>query len=292
MSAFQCTKDLDTKAWVSYNEFFTHAFHICVFLSHRIWQDQTQATIQGLTNASATAQRTLSESLKTSQSIQASQSEIEVNMQKTLTHHQDLHRQLQTNKHDLALFAQEFRSSTQQMSQDLKKQHESVLTWVSGIYQGIDEVRKVQEIVLGEMWDVKTSFFYCSCLVAVLFLTSSAPAAPVRGRLLKHLGLLFLVERAVDSTNWALSWGLRLTYVLACAWILAKQLQQYKPYEKLNHELLLDLVESFKHKTVAYFSPHPNSNDVKPKFKAMTKIPQVRESLVRDNDWCVSRLLF
>jgi hypothetical protein len=211
-------------------------------------------------------------------------------MQKTLTHHQDLHRQLQTNKHDLALFAQEFRSSTQQMSHDLKNQHESVLTWVSGIYQGIDEVRRVQEIVLGEMWDVKTSFFYCSCLAAVLFLTSSTPAAPARGRLLKHLALLFLVERAVDSTNWALSWGLRLTYVLVCAWVLAKQLQQYKPYEKLNHELLLNLVESFKHKTVTYFSPHPNSNDAK--FKAMTKVPQVRESLERDNDWCVSRLLF
>lgn len=292
MSAYQCTKDLDTKAWISYNEFYTHAFHICVFLSHRVWQDQTQATIQGLTTASAETQLTLLESLKTTQSIQASQTEIDRNMQRTLTQHQDLQRQLVNNKQDLSAFAQEFRSSTQQMSQDLKQQHEKVLSWVSGIYQGIDDVRRIQEIVLGEMWDLKTLIFYCSCVVIVLYLTASNQACTARGLLLRHLMLLFLIERAMDSPSWALNWSLRLAYVLHSAWALAKQMQQYKPYDKLNHDLLLDLVESFRHKTVAYFSPHPDSNEAKPKFVAFTKRPETRESIDRDNDWCVSRLRF
>jgi hypothetical protein len=48
-----CLRNVDTNAFTTYSNFFTHTQNMCYFLQSQIWQEETQETVNRLTANSA-----------------------------------------------------------------------------------------------------------------------------------------------------------------------------------------------------------------------------------------------
>ena len=75
MTIRECTGDMDTVAFQTYTEFFTHTGHICYFLQNEIWQDRTDRTIFKLSEASEEAVKKLEESLEYHREMEVKQNQ-------------------------------------------------------------------------------------------------------------------------------------------------------------------------------------------------------------------------
>lgn len=53
MSILDCTRNMDSVAFQTYTEFFTHTGHICFFLQGELWQERTEGVIMHLSDASS-----------------------------------------------------------------------------------------------------------------------------------------------------------------------------------------------------------------------------------------------
>lgn len=53
MSIRACTGDMDSVAFQTYTEFFTHTRHICYFLQNELWQEKTESIISHLSETSS-----------------------------------------------------------------------------------------------------------------------------------------------------------------------------------------------------------------------------------------------
>ena len=71
-----CTGTMDSVAFQTYTEFFTHTGHICYFLQNILWQEKTENVIYRLSEASSETVHKLKRSLEHHKAIERKQNEV------------------------------------------------------------------------------------------------------------------------------------------------------------------------------------------------------------------------
>lgn len=76
MSVKSCTMDMDSVAFQTYTEFFTHTGHICYFLQSQLWQERADNTILQLSETSSETVLKLQRSLEHHKAIEKKQNKV------------------------------------------------------------------------------------------------------------------------------------------------------------------------------------------------------------------------
>lgn len=76
MSIKSCTKDMNSVAFQTYTEFFTHTGHICYFLQSQIWQEKAENLIFQLSETSSETVFKLQRSLEHHKAIEKKQNKV------------------------------------------------------------------------------------------------------------------------------------------------------------------------------------------------------------------------
>lgn len=76
MSIKDCTVDMNSLAFQTYTEFFTHTGHICYFLQNLLWQEKAENVIFELSEASSETVQKLQTSLEHHKVIEKKQNEV------------------------------------------------------------------------------------------------------------------------------------------------------------------------------------------------------------------------
>ena len=76
MSIKDCTMDMNSIAFQTYTEFFTHTGHICYFLQNLLWQEKAESVIFQLSETSSLAVKKLQTSLEHHKNIEKKQNEV------------------------------------------------------------------------------------------------------------------------------------------------------------------------------------------------------------------------
>lgn len=76
MSIRECTSDMDTVAFQTYTEFFTHTGHICYFLQNQMWQERAENVILQLSETSSETVYKLQRSLEHHRAIEKKQNKV------------------------------------------------------------------------------------------------------------------------------------------------------------------------------------------------------------------------
>lgn len=76
MSIRACTEDMDSVAFQTYTEFFTHTGHICYFLQNQLWQEKAENVILQLSQTSSETVFKLQRSLEHHKAIEKKQNRV------------------------------------------------------------------------------------------------------------------------------------------------------------------------------------------------------------------------
>jgi hypothetical protein len=76
MSVRSCTENMDSVAFQTYTEFFTHTGHICYFLQSQVWQERAENTIFQLSETSSETVSKLQRSLEHHKAIEKKQNKV------------------------------------------------------------------------------------------------------------------------------------------------------------------------------------------------------------------------
>lgn len=245
-----CTKELDWKSWTAYTEFFTHVFDICSYLTAELWQKQTSETIDGLAQGAKDALEALNATLAATDSIQNDQQRLKTDIE-------------------------ESRSEVQAMTLQLVEISTTVTAWLGTIHQSVKDVARLQELLFGELLDVKSMLYYLTHACGAFLATSITETARCRSRLLLLLSGLMVVERWVlrpEQRLESIVSILRLSVVLVSFTLVLRTYRDYKDLGELNHELLVQLLHRLSLRTKELLTSHKPKALPRRVFHPLTRI--------------------
>ena len=243
----KCLETVDTNAWTSYSNFYTHTHNMCHFLKSQQWQELTQHTIGRLSDTSAQTVDRLEQSQQLQQQIAAGQ-------QQSL----DYHRQMIENGTYLSQAIEASRGNVKEMMDEFKL---STMEQRNMIFEVFDRVSRLQNLVVSEVSWFYTLVFYSFCLLIIYLVTATKRTADARLWLFLILSANFGLERLVvklslpDEVQARASnmdvemnelinqrvWMVRNCTVLVCFVTLVLTAIRFKDYNLINNKLLEDI---------------------------------------------------
>ena len=176
-----CTKDMALEAYIAYNEHFTHTHNMCQFLQSQIWQEQTDSTINRLTDTSVEAIQKIEVSNALQNKVMQKQNESLQNQQIFIERGQELKRLLEDSSIDVHKLFEEFKDTTSEQ-RDL-------------LFEVFDKLTGLQSLVLGEFTGFYSLLFYTISILISYMLTSTPRTSGSRFWLFLLMTCNIVVER-------------------------------------------------------------------------------------------------
>ena len=230
----ECTREMDWKGWTAYTEFFTHVYDICAYLTAQIWQQRTSETVDSLAKGAQDALLALNQTLAAADSIQSDQQRLRTDIEGS-------------------------RNEVNAMASQLLALSSTLTDWLSTIHSSLKDVVRLQELLFGELLDVKSMLYFLTHACGVFLATSITETARSRSRLLLLLGGLVVAERWVlrpEQRIGSTVSSLRLSVVLVSLAMVLRSYRDYKDVGELNHELLMQLLHRLSARTKELLTSH------------------------------------
>ncbi|XP_071570208.1 uncharacterized protein [Temnothorax nylanderi] len=234
----KCIGGMADRAFSVYNEFYTHATHICFFLNHEAWQAEVDNTIKLLFQVSSRMKDQLLEASQMQGVILNSQKEGLRIQNELLDHGKELETVLQTSSETVSNMVSDFKESAKDQKELL--------------YEIFSYIRTFQSWIIGEVsWFQSIIFYTVSCILCALF-SSSKRTVDARVALFSILSLNIVAERILvqyydkiipqspdDKTHLlSTTWLYRKIALTLCATTLFCTYYYYKDGQLENHKAL------------------------------------------------------
>lgn len=176
-----CIGGMADRAFSVYNEFYTHATHICFFLNHEAWQTEVDSTIKLLFQVSSRMKDQLLEASEMQGVILNSQKEGLRIQNELLDHGKELGTVLKTSSETVSNMVSDFKESAKDQKELL--------------YEIFSYIRTFQGWIMGEVsWFQSIIFYTVSCILCALF-SASKRTVDARVTLFSILSLNIVAER-------------------------------------------------------------------------------------------------
>merc|ERR1719295_1869237 len=247
-----CLKSVDSRAFASFSNFFTHTHNMCQFLQSQVWHETTQETIGTLSESSAKVARSIANWSQMQETILENQAATLDYQKQIAADGSALSQALESSRENAKQLMEEFRTSTDEQR--------------ALIFSIFDRVGKLQSLVVSEVSWIYSVLFYAGTLVLVHVMTATKRTADARFPLLILFTLNAIVERLVcnfslgEAGNPTISnllfptenesvpelinariWLCRKLSLTAAALFLAYSVYSYKDYNILNNAILRDI---------------------------------------------------
>lgn len=189
-----------------------------------------------------------------------------------------MHKQLQTelklSREELTSFANDFIITTKDIQEKINYQQEYVQNWLGKIYDGISEIAYIEELILGEVFDIKSIFFYIGTFILCMLLTSCPETSNARGKVLWLFSVEILAEKLL---YWHLphmrhtAGSIRLIFIVLFAGVLVWSIKTHKQYDKMTYDILKEALTKIG-KTAL--------ESITPRYSAIRKEKNVSKSYV------------
>ncbi|XP_011161083.1 uncharacterized protein LOC105196709 isoform X2 [Solenopsis invicta] len=177
----KCIGGMADREFNVYNEFYTHATHICFFLNHEAWQAEVDNTIKLLFQVSSRMKDQLLEASEMQGIILNSQKEGLRIQNELLDHGKELGTVLKTSSETVGNMVSDFKKSAKDQKELL--------------YEIFSYIRTFQSWIIGEVsWFQSIIFYTVSCILCALF-SSSKRTVDARITLFSILSLNIVAER-------------------------------------------------------------------------------------------------
>lgn len=184
MTVKQCTGSMDSVAFQTYTEFFTHTRHICFFLQAQLWQEHTDVVITELSHVSSQSVVKLEQALDYHRLIEKKQDEALERQENILEQDRGIARSLQETR-------QNMESAFHNMEELATKQQDLLGQVYSALKGSIDKLHYVMSLCLMRMIGYETVGVVMVAWVIILLL-------PHAGYSRLKLYLLLVVELCVE----------------------------------------------------------------------------------------------
>ena len=202
----------------------------------QVWQEDTDATIQGLAANSAAVSASLEQSHQLQQELVGRQEE-------SLEYHRQLASGIAMGKTNVREMLEEFKASTFEQK--------------TLIFEVFDRVSRLQNLVVSEVSWLYTVVFYSACLLVIYLVTATRRTADARLWLFVILTANLAVERLV--VRWSLPeageaevlnlaqlvtdrvWRVRQGAIVLALAVLAVIAYRFQDYNKINNALLEEI---------------------------------------------------
>lgn len=241
----KCINEMTDRAFGVYNEFYTHTSHVCFFLSHEIWQAETETTIKHLYKASTHMKEQISEAAKMQSVVLERQKEGLEMQNQLLDNGLKLEGVIQNSAETVNNIVSDFKESARDQKQLL--------------FQIFSYIRTFQNWIIGEVsWFQSILYYIISCIFAALF-SATKKTLNSRISLFTILSFNIIIERmlvkfyANDENNFHddkiqllhSTWIVRKCALLLCFLTLFytyfsykdEQLENYKVLQRIENQL-------------------------------------------------------
>ena len=170
---YPCTTAMDVKDCINkdimndsdfqiYTQFYTHANNLCYYLQSRLWQQQTETTINRL---SSTSQETVD---KLEQSLDYHR-EMESKQQQSLQNQEAIMEQDNKIAQSLAHTKLDMDKAFQEMSEKAEKQKFILDDMLGKLTKGLSNIQWLLSLMLGEFITLETGAFFFVTIFVVTF---------------------------------------------------------------------------------------------------------------------------
>ncbi|KAM4697049.1 uncharacterized protein WCC33_015739 [Rhinophrynus dorsalis] len=181
----QCTRGMDSVAFNTYTEFFTHAHSICYYLQNEIWQEHAQDIILRLTvNSDSVARQLEATNLMAEEMMQA---------QNATLHSQE---EILRNGHALKQTLQESTMGVKQVFQEMQQSASEQRVLFSEIF---NRITYLHQFVVGESNSLYSFLYNLMACGAVFLLTSTQRTSGARLILFGLVAANVYTERMICS---------------------------------------------------------------------------------------------
>ncbi|KAA0714365.1 hypothetical protein E1301_Tti019961 [Triplophysa tibetana] len=178
-----CTQDMDSVAFNTYTEFFTHAHSICHYLQSERWQHRAENTIHRLTESSAGVAEQLTSTQRMAEDLVIAQSAALKSQETILRNGEELKSTLQDSTQGLRDVFSEMRHSAQEQQ--------------VAFAEIFNRVAFLQSFIMSETHTFSSLFYNALGIVASFFLTSVQRTAGARFFLFGIMALNVYLERMI-----------------------------------------------------------------------------------------------
>jgi len=242
-----CLKSVDSRAFASFSNFFTHTHNMCQFLQSQVWHETTQETIGTLSESSAKVARSIANWSQMQETILENQAATLDYQKQIAADGSALSQALESSRENAKQLMEEFRTSTDEQR--------------ALIFSIFDRVGKLQSLVVSEVSWIYSVLFYAGTLVLVHVMTATRRTADARFPLLMLFTLNALVERLIcnlslgedmslfpesglesvpETINFRI-WLCRKASLASAVLFLAYSVWSYQDYNVLNNAILRDI---------------------------------------------------
>merc|ERR1719312_976172 len=242
-----CLKSVDSRAFASFSNFFTHTHNMCQFLQSQVWHETTQETIGTLSESSAKVARSIANWSQMQETILENQAATLDYQKQIAADGSALSQALESSRENAKQLMEEFRTSTDEQR--------------ALIFSIFDRVGKLQSLVVSEVSWIYSVLFYAGTLVLVHVMTATRRTADARFPLLMLFTLNALVERLIcnlslgedmslfpesglesvpETINFRI-WLCRKASLASAILFLAYSVWSYQDYNVLNNAILKDI---------------------------------------------------
>ncbi|KAM9856062.1 uncharacterized protein ACBR49_002189 [Aulostomus maculatus] len=179
----RCTAGMDTVAFNTYTEFFTHAHAICHFLQSEAWQSQAERTMYRLTESSASVAKQLQSTRQMAAELISAQSSALQAQQEILENGEELRVTLRDSTQGLRSVFSELSSVSREQQVALSEL--------------FNRVSFLQSFLLMEAQSLSSCLYNAAALCASFLLTSTQRSSRARLVLLPLVCLNFYLERKI-----------------------------------------------------------------------------------------------
>ena len=266
---------LDSSSYIAYTQFITHSFDICVFYSYSAWQTKTQKTINSLSFAAEMSIKSLESSNILTQQIHKDQEEIKKKILESMDLHKELQNELNFSRYEIHEFAENLMNTSKKFQHEMNKQHEFTEKWLNKIYSVVLDLNTMQEVILGEIWDIGSVLFYFEFFVFFLFFTSFVETYSARSKII----WLFLAAIFAEKNFRSLASYFRTFLLIGCCFFCLFSIRKYKQYDRLSYDLLRNFVMKLGNKALIAFTPTNNVRTLPSPLKeqCFTRLKKIRE---------------
>ena len=169
-NTFSCTEEMSIKECTSasrmgdfafgiYTQFYTHASNLCYFIQFHLWQEQTESTVNKLSN---TSQETVEQSLNYHKELDSKQSQALKNQEFILDQDYKIAQSLETTKKRMD-------EAFHQMSEKAERQKFVLEELLNKLLTGMNNVQWLLSLMLGEFIVLETGAFFVVVFIMVTF---------------------------------------------------------------------------------------------------------------------------
>ncbi|XP_063241159.1 uncharacterized protein LOC134541574 [Bacillus rossius redtenbacheri] len=229
-----CIKNMSTRDYNTFTDFFTHVDSLCRFLEIQIWQEDTETNFRSLLASTTKAKKMIVEALQKQKiSLQLQKMSISEQMQMVKT----------TSRLDERLI--ELQSKTKQTVDNFSKSTSGSYGILVETFAGLTALQ--QWLVHKTTW-LEMAIFYICGTVVILLLTVLPELEEAKWVLLS----LHLAAVCVECGLWSVSLHVnvgfvRSSLVYVCAGLLCLTAYHYTTTETSKHRLMLDVERNIDH---------------------------------------------